>query len=178
MPEGHDDASGRAPVERTRRATRIRTDDASNISFLAVPSADTANWPLTPAGSAWSASSLASGTPVLDIKDGNQQDLAVHGMVYAPTQGVLLTATNSVLAQTMSGLVALTLEMKSSASAQGLSVSVAPGSPTPRNVLITAKAHETGGRDVQSTAVIQVENDDVRTVTVKSWRTRGPSDPL
>jgi hypothetical protein len=159
-----------------RRTANAASTETRNISFVAVPNNDSPNWPTT-AGN-WTASTLASGTPVLDIKDGNQQDLAIHGVVYAPTQGVGLTATNSVLAQTMSGLVAYTLELKSSASAQGLAVSVAPGTPSPRLVLVTATVTESGARDVQSRAVVQIENDDSRSVTLKSWRTLGPTDPL
>ena len=150
---------------------------SSNVSFVAVPLADP-GWPTGPGN--WVPSSLASGTPVLDIKDGDQQDIAIHGVIYVPTAGVELTATNDVLAQAMSGLLVWTLEMKSSASAQGLSVSVAAGHPNPRHIKITATAlgTGTGERPVQSSAVVEVSNDDSKTVTVESWRTRGPSDPL
>jgi hypothetical protein len=160
-----------------RQTANAASTETRNISLVAVPNNDPTVWPTTPGN--WTASNLASGTNVLDIKDGNQQDLAVHGMVYAPTAGVGLTATNSVLAQTMGGLIAWTLQMKSSASAQGLAVSIAPGIPTPRVVYIVGTAQDGGGgRDVPSSAVVQIDNDDANTAHVQSWRTRGPSDPL
>lgn len=135
-----------------------------------------------PSESAWtskgySPNTVLSGTPILEIKDGNKQNLAVHGLLYAPNQDVALTATNSVLAQTLGGMVVSHLTMQSSASAQGLAVAVAAGPPAPREILVTATAHDSGGgRDVVSSAVIQVANDAPKTVTIKSWRTRGPSD--
>lgn len=163
-----------------------RTGEAGatdNLSFVAVPSGDSSNWP-TGAG-AWTASTL-SGSPVLDIKEGSQQDLAVHGMIYAPTEDVVLTATNSVIAQAMGGLVAYTLELKSSASADAFSVSIPAGLPNPREIVVTACTDpaasatcETSGGDrpVSSRAVVVVANDAQKTVAVKSWRTRGVADP-
>jgi hypothetical protein len=163
-----------------------RTGEAGasdNLSFVAVPTGDSSNWPTGLGG--WTASTV-SGVPILDIKEGSQQDLAVHGMIYAPTKDVILTATNSVVAQAMGGLVAYTLELKSSASADAFSVSIPAGLPNPRTLLVTACTdpsanssceHSGSERPVSSRAVVVVANDDVRTVTVDSWRTRGAIDP-
>jgi len=170
--QGSVELFGRRPATGTSEAT---SGETQNISFIAVPNDGT--WP-TGAGN-WAANTVTAGTNILDIKDGNQQDLAVHGLVYAYNEAVGLTATNSVLAQTMGGLLAYSLELKSSASAQGLAVAVAPGGPTPRQIVITATATSSaGGRPEVSTAVVQVANDDSRTITVQSWRTRGVSDPV
>jgi Tfp pilus assembly protein PilX len=137
-----------------------------------------------PNESAWTtlgyvANTVANTSPIVDIKDGNPQDMAIHGLLYAPNQSVNLTATNTVISQTLGGIVAYSLSMKSSASASGMDISIEAGAPDPRQVLLTATAHGVGGeRDSVSTAVVKVANDDARTVTVKSWRTRGPSDSL
>jgi len=151
-----------------------RTGEAgatSRISLVGVPNEPA--W--TNLG--YAPNTLAAGTPILEIKDGNQQDVSIHGMLYAPNQDVILTATNTVLAQTLGGMVVSHLTMQSSASAQGLTVSITLGPADPREIVITATAADPdGGRAVVSTAVVQIANDAAKTVTVKSWRTRGPSD--
>jgi hypothetical protein len=161
-----------------------RTGEATGtnrLSFVAVP--DDGSWP------GWAPNTVPNSDFVLSLKDGNTTDMAIHGLVYAPNQSVGLTATNTVLAQTLGGIVAYSVTMQSSASATGFSVSVEPGSPGDRHVLITACspaasvpvpgscAPVSGSeRPVMSAAVVAVANDAARTTTVESWRTRGPSD--
>jgi hypothetical protein len=143
----------------------------SRVSMVAVPNEPA--WT-----NLYAANTLPATTNIVDIKNGSKQDLAVHGLLYAPNQSTGLTATNAVLAQILGGLVTYSLNMQSSASAQGLAVSIEGGAPNPRHTLITATAHGINGeRDEVSTAVVRVDNDDARTITVESWRTRGPSDP-
>jgi hypothetical protein len=130
------------------------------ISLVAVPS----DWP---AASGWL---VHTATSTLDIKEGDQQKVAIHGMVYAPGADVHLAATNDVIAQVLSGVLARTLELKSSASANGLAVSVAESAADPRQVVLTSTAGEVSERRVQATAVVKIKNDATSTVEIQSWR--------
>jgi len=150
----------------------------NNISFIAVPSDGT--W------SGWNPAT--AGTTVLQVKDGDAQKLAIHGLIYAYDQNVQLTATNDSVAQVLGGVLASKLDMQSSASAEGLAVSVLGGTPEPRNILLvactdpgpasdgTCKNPGSGERPVQSSAVVEVGTESSRPVTVLSWRTRGHGD--
>jgi hypothetical protein len=161
----------------TQGATELfsRTGEAapatSNMSLVGVPNDGT--W------SGWNPSTLPASTPVVDMKNGDPQRFAIHGMLYAPTDALRLYATNSVISVASGGVVASTLEMESSASASGPVVSIPSVAQTPRVVVITATAQGlvAGEKPVKSTAVVQVGNDAAKTVTIKSWRTPGPSDP-
>jgi hypothetical protein len=156
-----------------------------NMSFVSVPS----DW------TGWHTNTLPSGVdnngllqrPVFDIKDGDRQSITMHGMVYAPKQDFGLTATHSVFAQTLNGIVASRIYLQSSGSAGNVAITTAMNFPDPRHVLITACspavlpgepcAGASGERAVQSSAVVALGNDALKTVTVESWRTRGPVDP-
>jgi hypothetical protein len=135
----------------------------------------------------WNLNTVPASSFLLDMNNGNMQNFAVHGLLYAPNQAVRLTATNLVIADALGGVVSSTLELQSSASAQGKPVVSIPSvAPTPRLVVITGCAPAlpdgsctvvAGEKPVKSTAVVQVGNDAAKTVSIKSWRTPGPSDP-
>jgi hypothetical protein len=147
----------------------------SNVSLVGVPNDGT--WPTGPTG--WSPSTLPASTPVVDMKTGDPQRFAIHGLLYAPNDALRLYATNSVISVASGGVVSKTLEMQSSASASGPVVSIPSVAPTPRQVVITATAQglSAGEKPVTSTAVVQLGSDASKTVTVQSWRTPGPTDP-
>jgi hypothetical protein len=117
---------------------------------------------------------------LLDMNTGNTTGISIHGLLYAPTSPVFLWATNNVITDSFGGIVASTLEIQSSSSANGhpaISVPVATP-PAPRGALITATAQGLvpAEKPITSTAVIQVGADAARTVRVQSWRTRGPGN--
>jgi hypothetical protein len=111
-----------------------------------------------------------SALPILGIRDGNPQQMTIHGLVYAPGADVQLTATNGSVAQTLAGVLCRTLDLQSSASARGLAVSILNGEPVNREIILKATAGGSSERKVIATAVVQVNNDAVRTASVRSWR--------
>jgi hypothetical protein len=151
------------------------TNPTSHLSVVGVPT----DWaPL------WNTNTLSNSlgtqaTPLLDEKNGNKQDFAIHGLMYAPNQAVRLYATNADVSTALGGIVASKLELQSSSSTVGPIVSVPTQTPFPRQVLITAIAQGlvSGEKSLTSSAVIQIGTAPATTVTVQSWRTSGPTDP-
>lgn len=156
----------------------VRTADATTAtaapSFIAVPPT-----------SAWTTAGYTPNTAdtnVLNFSSGSDKGFLAHGLVYAPNHNVVLYATNGVDASVLGGVVAWELDLQSSAAGSGLTVSATDGIPDPRHIIVRGTApfpaSAATGRQVVSTAVIQIANDTARTVTVESWRTRGPADAL
>jgi hypothetical protein len=162
--------------------TLDRTIATTDATFVAVPS--------SPPTNAWTAAGWVANPPntrVLDFSNGSNPDLVIHGVIYAPDKNIRLWSTNSVDASVMGGILAWKLELQSAACGPaatpcGLAVSARNGNPHPRHVIIRATAPYPapagGEKQVVSTAVIQVANNAFGSVTVGSWRTRGPTDSL
>jgi hypothetical protein len=139
----------------------------NGISIIAVPAPP--DWPAT-----WNKST--AGTTLTSV--GNNSTLAIHGLVYARDQTVALWANNGVETQVLGGVVANRLELQATGSGHGIGVSVAGDNPDPRYVRIKAVVSVPGGKDVVSTAVIQLDNDLSVLPVIASWRTSGIVDPL
>jgi hypothetical protein len=148
--------------------------DTSEPTLMSVPQ----NWQ----AAGW-AYAVADHSLVLNFASGSDKNLLVHGLVYAPSRAVSLYATTDVDAAVLGGVIAWKVDLQSSNGGGGskLTISASDGTPAPRHIVVKAAAPHpapaSGERQVVSTAVIQVANDSARTVTIESWRTRGPSDP-
>lgn len=120
----------------------------------------------------WMASTLAAGDPVIQVGNGTNAALSIHGLVYTPNALVDFSATNTSQAQLRGGVVAARLKLQSSASASGLAVSVNVGVGQ-RQIVITstAKGVTDGGRDVIATAVLDIVSNASRDVSIESWNT-------
>ena len=142
-------------------AGAIGSEGTAGISVYAVPPA-TSGWTPFTGG--------ATNDPVISLGNGSTPEMAFHGLIYAPTAGVELFATNGTVAQALNGVVCNTLLLSSSASAQGLSISVGSALGA-RDVLITATAPgDAGEASTTSTAIVEVKNDPARTARVLSRR--------
>jgi hypothetical protein len=120
---------------------------------------------------------------VLEFTAGADKALIVHGVTYAPDHNVVFRVTEDVDAAVFGGVVAWKLDLRSSnaGDGDGLIISASNGTPAPRHIVVRATApfpaSASAGREVVSTAVVQITNDTPKKVTIESWRTRGPSDP-
>ena len=110
-----------------------------------------------------------AGMAVLDVAGGNTRDMAVHGLVYTPSSVVNLFVTGGTVdAQLQGGAKVLRIGLATSNSGTGLKVSTKRGSGR-RKVTLIAKASEPdGGSTIEARAVITIDNDADRTVTVVS----------
>jgi hypothetical protein len=145
------------------------TPGTERMTLVAVPD----DWP-----AGWTKNTAKTiGKHVLEVTDGNTTNFITHGLIYAPTQTLILKSTNDVISQTLEGIAAWKLTIKSSGSGDGVAVSVPTGKPNPRRIKLTATTQTAGERPAVSTAIIEVANDATRTVSLKSWRTRGVFDP-
>jgi hypothetical protein len=146
------------------------TSETATASIVAVPD----SW------AAWTQST--DNLTVYDFHNGSNPDSVIHGLVYLPEQNARLWSTNNVYAAVLGGIVAWELELQSSASGSGLQVSAGDGEPEPRHLVISSTAPSSpdpdAGRQVTSTAVVEIANDGAKTITVHSWRTKGLTESL
>lgn len=119
------------------------------------------------ADSRWKVST--AGLVILDVAGGNTRDMAVHGIVYAPEHMIKLFVTGGTVdAQLQGGAKVLRIGLDTSNSGTGLKVSTKSGSGR-RKITLTAKAVDPdGGRTVEARAVVRIENNAARSVTVLS----------
>jgi len=168
----------RCPTMTACQHATATAEGTPGLSLVGVPS----DWPTTGPGrwDPYTGSCVLAAPciylyPLIDMKNGNNPDVGLHGLVYAPAGDVSLAATNDVVANILGGVVAQTLTLQSSASATGLAVSTS-GGPGARTIVLTAAAPGLVNgappreRQVQAQAVITVQNDANRTVAVQSWR--------
>jgi Tfp pilus assembly protein PilX len=156
--------SNKGQVELFARQFPTGVTGTSSLSMVAVPH----DW-------SWPDKSTA-GVTLMDIASGSNSNFAVHGLIYAPDQTMSLWATNGVAAQVLGGVVANQVILQASASATGMAVSVVGDKPLPRYVKIVAST-TSGGKPVESTAVVKLDNDLGVPAEIQSWRTRGIPDP-
>ncbi|HZQ27731.1 MAG TPA: hypothetical protein VFA94_08530 [Acidimicrobiales bacterium] len=147
----------------SRRGGDPAVEGTQRISVMTVPAGSPAPWV---------ASTLGVTDAALQVGNGNNPALVVHGMVHVPNAFIDFSATNSSEAQLRGGLVAARLKLQNSASASGLVVSVDTGA-NQRQIVVTSTAHGTGSgeRDIVATAVIDIASNPSRDVAVESWNT-------
>lgn len=155
------------------------TSETVTASIVAVPDSSIPN------SSPWTSGAWVDSPDdvnVYDFHNGSQPDSVIHGLVYLSEQNARLWSTNNVYAAVLSGIVAWELELQSSASGSGLQVSAGNGEPDPRHLVVTSTAPATpsadAGRQITSTAVVEIANDAAKTVTIHSWRTKGITEAL
>jgi hypothetical protein len=145
------------------------SEGTQGVSIMAVKST----------ASGWTKSSLdisGSSAPVVNVGNGSQPQLAIHGLIYAPSAKLSFQVTNASYTQLSGGVVVAQLSLQSSASASANgtpSISVNTGTVS-RKILITstAKGVTDGGRDVVASAVVTITSDANRTVSIESWNTQ------
>lgn len=162
-----DDPSGAVELFSRNDADDPTDEGAEGISLQTVRSDQ-----VTTSPPQWMASTLGAGDPVIQVGNGTNAALSIHGMVYAPNALVDFSATNTSQAQLRGGVVAARLKLQSSASASGLAVSVNVGIGQ-RHIVVTSKAKgvTSEDRDVLATAVLDIVSDTARTVSIESWNT-------
>lgn len=133
------------------------------------------------APSPWQPRPASYTPPVLNVEAGSTQKLVVHGSILAPTAPVTLFATSESVAQSLNGVLASRLDLQSSAStsATRLVVTVQPDPLSSRKMLLRATAPAAAGaeRSVVATAVVEMYNDEARTLAVRSRRVVDPHAP-
>jgi hypothetical protein len=141
-------------------------EGVQRISVMTVPTVSAPN----PWAAAGLKSTLIASNPVLQVGNGTNPSLTLHGTAWVPNAFVDFYATNNSEAQLRGGVVAARLKLQNSASASGLTVSVF-AETAQRHMILTSTAlgSTDGGRDVKATAVIDVVNDSSRSVVVNSW---------
>ena len=150
------------------------TQETSSPTVVAVPS----SW-ATPD---WIPNAV--NTTVVGFTPGADKALVIHGLTYAPDHNVVFKVTNIVDAVVFGGVVAWKVEIDSSqgGGGGGLVVRAKNGNPDPRHIVVRATApfpaSASAGREVVSTTVVEITNDIPERVTIESWRTRGPIEPL
>jgi hypothetical protein len=142
-------------------ATSAR-EGAAGISIRSVPSP-------APAGYAPTTSS------VFTMGGGQPIQVAVHGLVYAPNSDVTVSATSAHGSELTGGVVASTLHLIPQLAVlpgpDGM-VSIRPSAVTDQFFTISATAQGGATKNVTTTAVIELRNDDAtRPVVIDSWVT-------
>jgi hypothetical protein len=144
-----------AQLELFPRLPASPSEGSAGISIRTVPSGQ--------AGNTWEAT---DGHPAV-LTTADQARLAVHGDVYVPQGSVQLGA-----ATLDGGLVCWEALLDGQAGAVRIS---AQTGAQPRSVTITAQAGglpaEVGQKILTSRAVVKIDNDPARTVSVQSWLT-------
>jgi hypothetical protein len=104
---------------------------------------------------ATSASTLNYQTPILSTKTGNNKELAIHGVVWAPRSAIEFgLVTNSSVAQLVGGAVVAKLDVSTSASITGFVIEV-QGSPQSDKIIFTATATKKGTTKVRVIAQLR-----------------------
>ena len=140
-----------------------------NPTVVGVPPADgTSDWP----AAGWTQN--PSGTWVVDLANGSNPNLVVHGLVYAPADNVRLWSTNGVDAAVLGGIVAWKAEIQSSngGGGGGIAIRASNGNPDPRHIVVSATAPypapASGEKQVVSTAVVEIANYARSTIAAAS----------
>jgi Tfp pilus assembly protein PilX len=153
----------------------VDVDTQGALELFAVAGADsnTTGYSLTAVPGTWAgwdASTVAAGTQILQVSDGNTGQLTMHGFVYAPQADSTLFATNSSVAEILGGIDVDHLSIQSSASASNAAISTQAG-PGTRQLLIKAVAGTSGTEGCDAAAaVVDIGNDSNRTANIDSWR--------
>ncbi len=109
--------------------------------------------------------------PILETKSGSNNDVAIHGLFWAPTAFATLgNITNAANGQLLGGLVVARLDTQASASASAFLVGI---EANPLHVrLLLSSASTLKGRTVVIRAVVQFR-PDTGDMAINSWRVQG-----
>ncbi len=122
-------------------------------------------------GSGYTKSTLNHNSWILETKSGSNNDVAIHGLVWAPYTGATLgNITNAANGQLLGGIVVALLDTQASASASAFAIGV-ESNPIDVKLLLISTAQK-NGRTTSIRAVVQYR-PDVGELAVNSWRVNG-----
>ncbi len=119
-------------------------------------------------GAGYIASSLSFNAWILETKSGSNNDVAIHGLLWAPHTSVRLgNITNAANGQLLGGLVVATLDTQASASASAFAIGI-ESNPVDVKLLLISTATKDGAK-TSIRAVIQYRPDN-KDLAINSWR--------
>ena len=137
-----------------------RKVNADYLSLFAVASTDTTT--------GYIASTVDWNTWMLETKSGSNNDVAIHGLLWAPQAGVSLgNITNAANGQLLGGLVVARLDTQASASASAFLIGI-EANPVWAKLLLTSTS-TLKGRTAVIRAVVQFR-PDTGDLAINSWR--------
>lgn len=105
---------------------------------------------------------------ILQTQSGNTNDVAIHGLLWAPeSKAQLGNVTNSAVGQLIGGLVVAHVDVQASASANSFAIGV-EGNPVEGYFLMESTATK-NGRSTSIRAIVQYR-PDTRALGLNSWR--------
>ena len=121
-------------------------------------------------GSGYIASSLIWNTWMLETKSGSNNDVAIHGLFWAPQAGTTLgNITNAANGQLLGGIVVANLDTQASASASAFLIGIESNPIDVRMVLVATATLK--GQSATIRAVVQFR-PDTGDLAVNSWRVK------
>ena len=119
-------------------------------------------------GTGFTKSTLTYNNWLLETKSGSNNDVAIHGLLWAPyTSATLGNITNAANGQLLGGIVVALLDTQASASASAFAIGI-ESNPVDVKLLIISTATK-DGRSTAIRAVVQYR-PDVGELAVNSWR--------
>jgi hypothetical protein len=135
-----------------------RRQNETFLSVAAVPSN----------GSGYVASNLGWNDWLLETKSGSNNDVAIHGLVWAPRAGMTLgNITNAANGQLLGGVVLANMDTQASASASAFAIGI-EANPVDVRLLLIATARK-GSEATVIRSVVQFR-PDTKELAVNSWR--------
>jgi hypothetical protein len=132
-----------------------------NQTYVSVYALDTS-------GTGYAASTLGWNDYLLTTKSGSNNDVAVHGLFWAPRAAATLgNITNAANGQLLGGLVVAKLDTQASASATAFSIGI-ESSPRDARYLLASTA-KLNGHSTTIQAVVQFRPTDSQ-LAINSWR--------
>ena len=139
---------------------RRRVDD----SFLSM-------FALEASGAGYLASTRTYSSWLIETKSGGNNDMAIHGLVWAPLAALTLgNVSNAANGQLLGGVVVAILDIQASNSAQAFAIGIET-SPVEAKLLLISTSTK-GGRSTSVRAVVQFRPDSSE-LAVNSWRVSG-----
>jgi hypothetical protein len=147
------------------------SEGTENISIQTVESdwSNSSSSASPPAGT-WKVSSLGLTDRIIDVSNGNTPQMLVYGGVYVRNARIFINPTNSAVAWLRGGLLTGSLQFRQEATISGVLFSIKTSTEA-RQVKIVSKVVGASGRQLVSTAIANITNDEGRTLTLSSWRT-------
>ena len=137
-------------------------NDPTYLSVYALDSPDTGTTPR------YTASTVDWNTSILETKSGSNNDVAIHGLFWAPRAKAMLgNITNAANGQLLGGIVVALLDTQASASASAFSIGIET-SDIDTTLLLTSTATKNGA-STSIRAVVQYRPDSGE-LAVNSWR--------
>lgn len=123
---------------------------------------------LATSGPGYQASTAGASTWLIETQSGSNNDLAIHGLVWAPRAAVSLgNVANAANGQILGGIVIARLDVQASASASAFAVGIET-SPVDVKLLLVSTATK-NGESTSVRAVVQFRPDSGE-LAVNSWR--------